>query len=682
MKTTNKVQIAAVTFFFALGSCLAQYNTTESGSMPMTSGIITENMDTSVDPGDNFMEYVNGSWIKSNEIPADKSSYGAFNILRDNAEDQVRAIIEEAAAGAFEKGSDQQKLGDLYASYLDIEKRNQIGTAPLKKEFDNIDAIADYDGLNTYFAYANKNSINAPLSIYVWQDYKNPEMYTVYISQSGLGMPDKEYYLKTDKRSEEIKAKYVEHVGKMFDLAGLGNGKAAAKTVMDLETKLAEKQMDKEDTRNLVENYNMIPADSLPEIMPEFNFQGYLKEAGLENQDKIGVMMLDYCKALDTIITATDLDTWKTYLKWSVIDAKASDLNEALDQQNFEFYSKELQGTEEQRPVWRRAVSTVNGNLGELVGKIYVKEYFPPAAKQRMEALVANLLKAYESSIKQLDWMSAETKKEALDKLNKFVPKIGYPDTWKTYDIEIKPDDLYGNLERATLMEYERDLAKLGQPINRDEWGMTPQTVNAYYSATKNEIVFPAAILQPPFFNMEAEDAVNYGGIGAVIGHEIGHGFDDTGSTFDGDGAMRNWWTETDNEKFEERTNALVAQYNDFEVLPDVNVNGKFTLGENIGDLGGLSIALKAYHLSLNGQTPQRMDGFTADQRVFIGWAQVWNGKSRDEALRSQVSSDPHSPREFRVNGVVRNIPEFYEAFKVQKTDDLYLAPEERVKIW
>lgn len=682
MKTTNEVQIAAVLFFFAIGSCLAQEGETASGSMLMTSGIIKENMDTSVDPGNNFMEYVNGNWIKSNEIPADKSSYGAFNILRDNAEDEVKAIIEEAAAGDFKKGSDQQKLGDLYASYMDIEKRNQIGAAPLKMEFDKIDAITDYEALNTYFAYANKTGINAPLGMYVWQDYKNPEIYTVYIDQNGLGLPDKEYYLKMDKRSEEIRAKYGEHIEKMFDLAGLSNGKTAAKTVMDLETRLAKKQMDKEDTRNLVENYNMIATDSLTAIMPEFNFQGYLKEAGLEKQEKIGVMTLDYCKALDTIITATDLDTWKTYLKWSVVDAKATDLNEALEQQNFDFYSKELQGTEEQRPLWRRAVSTVNGNLGELVGKIYVKKYFPPAAKERMEALVANLLKAYESSIKGLDWMSAETKKEALDKLNKFVPKIGYPDKWKEYDIDIKPEDLYGNLERATMMEYERDLAKLGQPIDRDEWGMTPQNVNAYYSATKNEIVFPAAILQPPFFDMQAEDAVNYGGIGAVIGHEIGHGFDDTGSTFDGDGAMRNWWTETDNEKFKERTTALIAQYDEFKVLPDVNVNGEFTLGENIGDLGGLSIALKAYNLSLNGQAPQRMDGFTADQRVFIGWAQVWNGKSRDEALRSQVSSDPHSPREFRINGVVRNIPEFYEAFKVQKTDTLYLAPEERVKIW
>ena len=666
----------------AICGMFAQESTKVVSDNPLKSGVIKENMDTSVNPGDNFTKYVNGSWMKSTKIPADKSSYGTMNILRDESEDEVKAIIEEAASGNFQKGSDEQKLGDLYASYMDMEKRNQIGIAPLKKEFDQIDAIKDYRELDTYFAYANKNGINVPLGLFVYQDFKNPEIYTVYLSQSGLGLPDKEYYLKTDKRSEEIKSKYIEHIGKMFGLAGLPDGAKAATTVMALETKLAEKQMDKEKTRDLVSLYNMLEVSALPEVMPDFNWTGYLKEAGLEKQGKMGVLMMDYTKALNDIIASTDLDKWKTYLKWGVIDAKASELNASLDEQNFDFYSKELEGTEEQRPMWRRAVSTVNDNLGEVVGKVYVKKYFPPAAKKRMEALIANLLKAYESSIKELDWMSADTKKEALDKLNKFTPKIGYPNKWKSYDVDIKADDLYGNLERTTLLEYNREIAKLGQPIDKDEWGMTPQTVNAYYNPTMNEIVFPAAILQPPFFDMEAEDAINYGAIGAVIGHEIGHGFDDTGSTFDGDGAMRNWWTDTDTQEFKKRTKALIAQYNGFKVLPDVNVNGEYTLGENIGDLGGLSIALKAYHMSLNGKKGPEMDGFTADQRVFIGWAQSWNGKSRDEALRVQVSADPHSPRDFRVNGVVRNIPEFYEAFNVQKKDSLYLPPEERVKIW
>ena len=672
----SSTMLGAVTLSFA------QENAPVSMEKPLESGVITENMDTSVDPGDDFMQYANGTWIKSNEIPADRSSFGSFQLLRDQSEEHVKAIIENAASGDFEKGSDEQKIGDLYASYLNMDKRNEIGISPLSKEFEKIDAIKDRKDLESYFAYANKNGINAPLGMYVSQDLKKPTVYAVYLVQSGLGLPDKEYYLKTDERSEEIKSKYTEHIAKMFDLAGLPDGETAAKTVMELETKLAEKHMNKEQRRKRVENYNLVPVKELPSVMPGFDWSGYLKEAAVEGEESVILMMTDYTKALDSLIGKTDLDAWKTYLKWGVVDSRASELNAAMDDQNFAFYSKELRGTEEQRPMWRRAVSTVNGNLGEVVGKVYVEQHFPPEAKQRMEELVDNLLKAYASSIKELDWMSADTKKEALEKLGKFTPKIGYPDEWKSYDVTIAADDLYGNLRSTDSLEYERQIAKLGKPIDKKEWFMTPQTVNAYYNPVMNEIVFPAAILQPPFFDMEAEDAINYGAIGAVIGHEIGHGFDDSGSTFDGDGAMRDWWTATDKEEFKKRTNALIEQYNSFEVLPDVNVNGEFTLGENIGDLGGLSIALKAYHMSRNGEDGPVIDGFTANQRIFLGWAQGWNGKSRDEALRVQVSSDPHSPRDFRVNGVVRNIPEFYEAFEVQKKDSLYLPPDERVKIW
>ncbi|MBD0778130.1 peptidase M13 [Maribacter sp. ANRC-HE7] len=648
----------------------------------LVSGVYKEFMDTSVNPGDNFTAYVNGTWIKNTEIPADKASYGIGYILHEESEDNVKKIIEESASGDFEQGSDEQKVGGLYQSYMDMETRNKLGVTPLADEFSKIEGIKDYDELATYFAYGNKYGINVPMSLFVYQDFKDPTIYTVYTWQSGLGLPDRDYYLKDDERSKEIKAKYVAHIEKMFGLANLPNGASAAKTVMALETKIASKQLEKEKTRDLVSLYNMLPVDTLSNIMPNFNWSNYLEEAGLGNQDKLGVLMLDYTKALDGIIQDTDLDTWKTYLKWSVLDANSTRLTEALDKQNWEFFSKELSGTKEQRPLWRRGVSTVNATLGEVVGKVYVKKHFPPEAKARMETLVDNLLKAYEVSIKDLDWMSEETKKEALEKLSKFTPKIGYPDTWKSYDLEIKADDLYGNLRRSTLMEYERELAKLGQPIDKSEWGMTPQTVNAYYNPTMNEIVFPAAILQPPFFDMNAEDAVNYGSIGAVIGHEIGHGFDDAGSSFDGDGAMRNWWTESDREEFKKRTGALVEQYNGFEVLPDLNVNGEFTLGENIGDLGGLSIALKAYKMALNGEESPVMDGFTGEQRVFIGYAQSWRNKARDEALRVQVNTDPHSPAEFRVNGVVRNVPEFYTTFNVTESDSLYLAPEERVKIW
>lgn len=677
----NIVNILSLFILFTSISC-EKATESKMESVELASGVLKEYMDTQVRPGDDFAAYVNGTWVKNTEIPADKSSYGIGYILHEESEDNVKQIIEGSATGDFEKGSDEQKVGDLYKSYMDIETRDKLGASPLQGDFEKVDAIKNYDDLATYFAYANKYGFSVPMGLFVYQDLKNPTIYTVYTWQSGIGLPDREYYLKEDERSKEIRLGYVDHMAKMFDLASLPDSKKSAEIVMALETKLAEQHMEKEKTRDLVSLYNMFPVDTLSNIMPHFNWTAYLEEAGMKDEKNLGVLMLDYTKALDDIITSTDLDVWKIYLKWGIINENASRLSTAMGDQNFDFYSKELRGTPEQRPLWRRGVSTVNGTLGEVVGKVYVKKHFPPEAKERMETLVANLLKAYEQSINELDWMSADTKKEALDKLGKFTPKIGYPDKWKTYDVDIMADDLFGNLQRATLMEYNRELAKLGQPIDKTEWGMTPQTVNAYYNPTLNEIVFPAAILQPPFFDMNAEDAVNYGSIGAVIGHEIGHGFDDSGSTFDGDGVMRNWWTEEDTEEFKKRTSALVAQYDAFEALPDLNVNGEFTLGENIGDLGGLSIALKAYKIALNGKDAPVMDGFTGEQRVFIGYAQSWRNKMRDEALRVQINTDPHSPANFRVNGVVRNIPEFYTAFNVQESDSLYLPSEKRVKIW
>ncbi len=685
MKYTSKLLLLLLTFSVTAFVSCKKEEEKEAGeeTKELASGIIAKNMDTSVKPGDNFTAYVNGQWMKTTEIPADKSSYGIGTIVHEESEDNVKKIIEESASGDFAEGSDEQKVGDLYQSYMNMDKRNEVGVTPLQEEFAKIDALKNYDELAVYFAHANKYGYTVPIGLFVYQDFKNPNIYTIYTWQSGLGLPDREYYLKTDERSESIKGKYAEHIEKMFGLAGLPDGKAAAETIMALETKIAEKHLEKEKTRDLVGLYNMLEVSKLSEVMPDFNWSGFLKEAGMDKQEKLGVLMIDYTKALNDIIKNTDMDVWKTYLKWGVVNASASQLNEALDTQNFEFYSKELRGTKEPRPMWRRGVSVVNGALGEVVGKVYVKKHFPPEAKERMETLVENLIKAYEVSIKELDWMSEETKKEALDKLGKFTPKIGYPDNWRSYDaLEVKADDLFGNMKRSSLFEYNRQLAKLGQPIDRDEWQMTPQTVNAYYNPTLNEIVFPAAILQPPFFDLNAEDAVNYGAIGGVIGHEIGHGFDDTGSTFDGDGAMRNWWTDQDRDEFKKRTGALIEQYNQFEALPGLHVNGEFTLGENIGDLGGLSIALKAYKMSLNGEEGPEMDGFTAEQRVFLGWAQAWCGLSRNEALEVQISTDPHSPRDFRVNGVVRNIPEFYTAFDVKPGDSLYLAPEQRVKIW
>lgn len=687
-----KYQLTIIAAALALSACSPAPKSTETAAAPETvaeapvalsSGIIKENMDESIKPGDDFFNYVNGKWLANTEIPADKSTYGGFSILRDEAQDDVMDIIRSSAEGDFAAGSDEQKVGGLYRSYMDMENRNALGVTPLKPEFERIAAIDSYDKLAAYFARSSKYGLGTPFVIGQYVDFKNPETYMIYSFQAGLGLPDREFYFKEDDANVKIREAYVDHVAKMFDLAGLGNGKSNADLIMAMETKLAAEHMKKEQTRNMVALYNKVMQKDLPELMPNFNWDVFLAEAQLSDLDGLVVTQLDYMRALDSIIQSTSLDDWKTYLQWGLINASSGRLNAELDQQNFEFYSKVLRGVEEQLPQWRRAVGLVNGTVGEIIGKVYVKKHFPPEAKERMLELVNNLLKAYEISIKELDWMTEETKVQALDKLSKFTPKIGYPDKWRDYSLlTIDENDLFGNLQRSAEAQYQQMLEKQNGPVQKHEWAMNPQTVNAYYNPPMNEIVFPAAILQPPFFNMEAEDAVNYGGIGAVIGHEIGHGFDDSGSTFDGDGVLRNWWTDVDKSEFEARTAKLIAQYDSYEALEGLNVNGEFTLGENIGDLGGISIALKAYHLSLEGKEAPVLDGFTGDQRVFLGFGQVWANKYRDEALRNQIETDPHSPSPFRANGSVRNVPEFYDAFEVQEGDKLYLAPEERVKIW
>lgn len=657
--------------------------TEAAAEAPLISGIDVSGMDTSISPGDDFFAYVNGNWIKNNEMPADKSRYGTFDMLRDQSQDTVKTIIERSASGDFEKGTDEQKVGDLYNSYLDWDTRNARGIEPLQPELDRIQQIADYDDLAVYFAEAMKRNLDAPFGVGQVPDFLDPNYYAVLVAQSGLGLPDREYYFTDDEASEAIRNSYVAHIEKMYEIAGLEGGADAAQTIMALEARLAAEHMKKEQVRNWTENYNKMPLAALSELMPNFNWDGYIGELALQDVGEVVVFMTDYLKALDGIITDTDLATWKTYLTWSALNQSASRLTQALDQQNFEFYEKTLSGVTEPRADWRRAVDTVNGTLGEVVGKVYVKEHFPPEAKERMLELVGNLVAAYEKSIKELDWMGDETRAEALDKLSKFTPMIGYPDKWRDYSaLDIEADDFYGNMERASLAEYQRILERQGGPVDRLEWALTPQTVNAYYMPPLNQIVFPAAILQPPFFDLEADDAVNYGAIGAVIGHEIGHGFDDSGSTFDGDGVMRNWWTDDDRAEFEKRTGALIAQYDEFKPFDDLAVNGEFTQGENIGDLGGIAIGLLAYKMSRNGEEPPVIDGFTGTQRVFIGFAQVWRGIIRDEELRRRIATDPHSPAVYRTNGPVRNVPEWYEAFGVKETAALYLPPEERVKIW
>jgi len=559
----NIITAAVLLVLAACGQQAAEQSVAAAPKEP-GSGITLANMDTNVRPGEDFFSYVNGAWVARTEMPADKGRFGAFDLLRDASQDKVKVIIEESASGDFAKGTDEQKVGDLHRSYMDTATRDARGLQPLAEELKRIDAIENKDELAAYFAATKKRRLDAPLRFAQTEDFNDPTRYIIYVTQSGLGLPDREYYVKEDAGSAEIRAKYVAHIEAMFDLAGLESGATAAETVIALETRLARANMTKEQSRKYAENYTMVALDDLAELMPGFNWDRYLAAGDLQELGLDGVVFFepDYMRALDSIIANTDLDTWKTYLYWSALNNSAQKLTTALDAQNFDFYGKTLSGTEEPRALWRRAVDAVNGTLGEVVGKVYVKRHFPPEAKERMLALVGNLVNAYELSIKELDWMSEETKAEALDKLSKFTPKIGYPDEWRDYSaLDIEADDFFGNLERAAIAEHRRLMDRHNGPVDRTEWGMTPQTVNAYYKPRLNEIVFPAAILQPPFFYLDAEDAVNYGGIGAVIGHEIGHGFDDSGSAFDGDGVMRNWWTDTDRAEFEKRTGNLIDQY-------------------------------------------------------------------------------------------------------------------------
>ncbi len=648
----------------------------------LVSGIDLANFDKSIRPQDDLFRHVNGSWLENFEIPADKSNYGSFTKLAEKAKEDVKAIIEDSAKMQAEKGSDAQKVGDLYKSYMNTDLIEKLGVSPLTPEFAKIDAIKNAEDLSKYLAYAQMIS-TGPIGVFVYADPRDPETYITQMGQGGLGLPSRETYIDEDEKSADIRKAYVEHMAKMFDLAGVDNGAKHAAQIMEFETELAQKQWPKEKMRNPVARYNKKSLAELKTLMPNTNWDAWKAEAQLDAMQQAIIGQPDYFVAVDKMMADVDLETWKSYFKWHMLSGAAPFLNSAIADENFRFYQGVLSGVEEQEPRWKRGVDVINGVLGEVVGKIYVQKHFKPEAKKRMTVLVENLRKAYGEGIKGLDWMGEETKKQALDKLAKFDPKIGYPDKWKDYsELTIEADDLAGNMRRATMVAVKQNREKLGQPIDKTQWFMTPQTVNAYYNPVMNEIVFPAAILQPPFFNLEADDAVNYGGIGAVIGHEMGHGFDDQGSQFDGDGKLRNWWTETDRAEFEKRADKLVAQYNDFTVLDDVHVNGEFTLGENIGDLGGMTIAYKAYQLSKQGKEAPVIDGMTGDQRVFVGWAQVWARKYRDEELRKRIKTDSHSPSEYRANGTVMNMTEFHQAFDVKPGDKMYKAPEERVKIW
>ncbi|HEX8788709.1 MAG TPA: M13-type metalloendopeptidase, partial [Telluria sp.] len=581
--------------------------------------------------------------------------------------------------------TDAQRIGDFYASYMDEARLEQLGVTPLNGELAKIAAIKDKSELPALLAHLGKIGVNVPFDFGIHQDNKDSTKYVADIGQGGLGMPDRDYYLKTDDaKLADAKAKYQQHVQNVLSMSGDKDAAAHAKAIVDFETAIAKVQWTKVELRDPVKAYNKVNLADLNTVAPGFDWKNWLDATGLSGKTTYVIVgQPTYLKAFMQVGNDTSLDTWKAYLAMHLVDSYGSYLNKAFVDERFDFYGKTLSGVKEIEPRWKRGVGAVERAEGEPLGKLYVAEYFPPERKARMEALVKNLLAAYKESINHLDWMSPATKKEAQAKLAKFSPKIGYPSKWKDYSaLVIDKDDLVGNVMRSRVWAADYEINKLGKPIDRTEWGMTPQTINAYYNPEMNEIVFPAAILQPPFFDAKADDAVNYGGIGAVIGHEISHGFDDQGAQYDGNGNLRDWWTAEDHKNFAAKTKALVEQYNAFEPIPGYHVNGALTLGENIADNSGLAIAYKAYHLSLHGKKAPVIDGLTGDQRFYLGWAQVWRAKTREAQQIVRIKVDPHSPEQFRADGTVKNQPGFYDAFNVKPGDKMYLAPKDRVIIW
>ncbi|PHR84477.1 MAG: peptidase M13 [Colwellia sp.] len=650
----------------------------------LVSGIDKANMDTNIRPQDNFYRYINGGWMKSNEIPDDKTAIGSFYDLRDKADDDVKVIIEElAATKGLAMGTDEQKVADLFRSFMNSEQRNTAGITPIQSILTAIDNLQNKDDLAEFFGQYSSSGINSPLALYISVNAKESSSYAIHIWQNGLNLPDKDYYFNETERFVDLRRGYIKHINNMYDIAGISNGKSAAKNIMALETSLAEFHWTRVESRDSEKRYNKFATKDLNSITSKFNWQTFLAAEGVASQKDIIINQPDFIAGFGKVFDRTSLEIWKQYLTFNTLNAFSSYLTADLDNESFDFFSKQLNGRKEQRPQWKRGVAVVNGNLGEVIGKIYVTRHFTPQAKSRMSTLVENLRSAYGSSIDDLEWMSDNTKKAAQVKLAAFTPKIGYPDQWEDYSkLSIKADDIVGNIIRSRKVSSEKEISKLGGPIRKWEWAMTPQTVNAYYNPTVNEIVFPAAILQPPFFNMKADDAVNYGGIGAVIGHEMGHGFDDQGSKYDATGNLNNWWTEQDLKQFSIRTKALVEQYANYQVFDDLNVNGQLTLGENIGDLSGVTIAYKAYKTSLNGKKSPVIDGLTGDQRFFMGYAQIWRSKIVEKSLRNRIATDPHAPGEFRALGSLSNMQEFYQAFNVKEGDAMYIVPEKRVKIW
>jgi putative endopeptidase len=653
----------------------------------MPTGIDLDHRNPDIRPQDDLFRAVNGRWLEHAVIPDDRATDGAFHHLRDESERRLLELLDGLAGQRHDPGTEAQQVGDLYASFMDEATVESVDDAPLADDLAAIDDAADRADLARLLGRFARTGLAGGFGLAVFADAGQSDRYAIYVAQAGIGLPDEAYY--RDDAFAEVREAYVAHIGRMLELSGLAAEEAveAADRVMALETRLASHHWDQVRDRDAHATYNPTDRAGLEELSTGFDWDAFLDglDARADLFDRVIVREPSFVSGFAAALGEVDLADWKLWLRWHVVHATAPLLSSRFVDENFAFYGRTLTGAPALRERWKRGVGVVEGALGEALGKLYVAAHFPPAAKARMLELVDNLIEAYRQSITDLAWMTPETKARALEKLDRFTPKVGYPDTWRDYSaLEIRPGDLVGNVRRAASFETDRDLARVGEPVDPHEWFMTPQTVNAYYNPLMNEIVFPAAILQPPFFDPEADDAVNYGAIGAVIGHEIGHGFDDQGSRFDGDGNLKDWWTDDDRAAFEERTTALVNQYDALEPrqAPGHSVNGAFTVGENIGDLGGLAIAYKAYEIALDGEDPPVVDGLTGQQRFFWSWAQAWRTKSRDEEVVRLLSIDPHSPPEFRCNAVVRNIDAFHEAWETSPGDELWLDPAERVAIW
>ncbi|MGO4475876.1 M13 family metallopeptidase [Massilia sp. 2TAF26] len=662
----------------------AEPSAASSAAAGSRSGVDAGALDAAVRPQDDFFRYSQGKWLKDVDIPNDRSSWGAFNIAADKVEQQIRTLIEQAAQDKNAKaGSDTQKMGDFYTSYVNQQRRNELGLAPLKGELARVAALKDKKALAGLAAHFERIGAGSPVNMGVRQDSRDSTRYIVGISQSGLGMPNRDFYLQDEARLLDTRAKYLAHVEKMLSLAGHKDAAAEAKAIVALETEIAKVQWSAVENRDPVKRYNKMKVAELKTLAPGFDWATYLKDTGVGKATEVVVSQPSYLQGLDKIIAATPVETWQSYFSFRLISAYANYLSQDFEDESFAFRGAVLSGTKVNRPLEKRAIAQVNRDLGEVVGKVYVEHYFPAERKKQVEEMVHNFMLAYKERIETLDWMSDETKKAAQAKLAKISVKVGYPDKWRDYSsLTIKRDDLVGNVMRTREFEHKRNVSKLGKPVDRSEWGMTPQTVNAYYSPTMNEIVFPAARLQAPLYDADAEPAINYGAVGISIGHEMSHAFDDSGSQYDGDGNLRNWWTKEDGEKFRAKAKVLVNQYAGYSPVDGYHLNGELTLGENIADNAGAIMASRAYRISLKGKPAPVIDGYTAEQRIFMGMAQARRGKARDQALIAQVKSDPHSPAEFRVNGSLRNHPGFYETFDVKPGDKMYLAPEDRVIFW